>query len=59
MDIPGLEYSSDPAALASCDVTVRKSTFLLSNDDIYTLGHYSNDLMTIWNILVMANRCAR
>jgi hypothetical protein len=37
-----------------CDVIERRPTFVLSNDDIFNLGHYYNDVMGIWGMLTMA-----
>jgi hypothetical protein len=37
-----------------CDVVEHRPTFVLSNDDIFNLGHYYNDVMGIWGMLTMA-----
>lgn len=42
-----------------CDVYESRPTFILSNDDIYNLGHYMNDVMGIWNMVTLANRIPR
>jgi hypothetical protein len=39
---------------ADCDIVESRPTFVLSNDDIYNLGHYYNDVMGIWGMLAMA-----
>ena len=39
-----------------CDEFESRPTFILSNDDIYNLGHYMNDVMGIWNMFTLANR---
>lgn len=39
-----------------CDVTENRPTFVLSNDDIYNLGHYINDVMMVWNMVTLANK---
>lgn len=41
------------ASDTECDMTIRKPVFVLSNDDIYNLGHYINDVMAIWSMLTM------
>lgn len=38
-----------------CDVIENRPTFILSNDDIFNLGHYYNDVMGIWGMLTLAN----
>eukprot|EP01038_Epipyxis_sp_PR26KG_P009462 gene9462-12748_t len=39
-----------------CDYIETRPTFVLSNDDIFNLGHYINDVMNIWNMIVIANK---
>lgn len=39
-----------------CEIVESRPTFLLSNDDIFNLGHYYNDLMGMWNMVVLANK---
>ncbi len=39
-----------------CDVVETRPAFILSNDDIYNLGHYFNDVMGVWSMFVLANR---
>jgi hypothetical protein len=39
-----------------CDEMEERPTFLLSNDDIFNLGHYINDVMGIWSMFSMANQ---
>jgi hypothetical protein len=36
-----------------CDVYEDRPVLVLSNDDIFNIGHYINDVATIWNMLVM------
>jgi hypothetical protein len=62
-NIPGMEHLSGPVrqdfllpSRGYCDVVESRPTFILSNDDIFNLGHFSNDLMNIWNMLVLANK---
>lgn len=38
-----------------CDIYETRPTFVLSNDDIYNLGHYYNDVISIWNMIVLSN----
>ena len=45
--------------LSKCDIIETRPTFILSNDDIFNLGHYSNDVIGIWNMLVLANKNSR
>jgi hypothetical protein len=51
MNIP---FGSDPNL--KCDEEEIRPTFVLSNDDIYNLGHYYNDLVGIWALTVLAKR---
>eukprot|EP00597_Dinobryon_sp_UTEXLB2267_P004669 CAMPEP_0170068466 /NCGR_PEP_ID=MMETSP0019_2-20121128/7433_1 /TAXON_ID=98059 /ORGANISM="Dinobryon sp., Strain UTEXLB2267" /LENGTH=522 /DNA_ID=CAMNT_0010276123 /DNA_START=338 /DNA_END=1906 /DNA_ORIENTATION=+ len=58
--IPGLTHLSTDISFsfesdAQCDIVESRPSFVLSNDDIFNLGHYSNDLMNVWNMLVLAN----
>ena len=46
-DIPGRHHSRDEDIM-KCDAYENRPTFVVSNDDIYNLGHYYNDLMGIW-----------
>lgn len=39
---------------AECDLIEKRPTFVLSNDDIFNLGHYYNDVMGVWGMLVLA-----
>lgn len=58
-DIPGLfhyEQSETAAGPSSCDVTEERPVFVISNDDIFNLGHYMNDVMTVWNMLMLAKQ---
>lgn len=64
MDIPGLKLhtmSREQAVEANqqCHVFESRPVFLLSNDDIYNLGHYSDDLISMWHMLVLAGRDSR
>ncbi len=38
-----------------CDEIEERPTFVLSNDDIFNLGHYMNDVMGIWSMFSIAN----
>lgn len=57
-DVPGRELRDD-ATSGRCDETESRPTFVVSNDDIFNLGHYINDVMGVWAMLVMANRDSR
>lgn len=47
--------AADIAALeAQCDIVETRPTFVVSNDDIYNLGHYYNDVMGVWGMLTLA-----
>ena len=39
---------------SNCDIIETRPTFILSNDDIYNLGHYYNDLIGIWGMLTLS-----
>lgn len=47
---PGLKINPPSVAFSDgqCDLKEEDSVFLLSNDDIFNLGHYINDVMMIW-----------
>ena len=45
-----------PPKVAQCEVTEKRPTFIMSNDDIFNLGHYMNDIMAVWNMLMLANK---
>ena len=48
-----------PPAAAECDVHEKRPAFVMSNDDIYNLGHYMNDVMGVWCMLLLANKDSR
>ena len=54
-DIPGTIIDRT-GNIPKCDIYETKPTFIVSNDDIFNLGHYMNDVMSIWSMLVMSNR---
>lgn len=39
---------------AQCDIIETRPTFVLSNDDIFNLAHYFNDLMGVWGMLMLS-----
>jgi PIN domain nuclease of toxin-antitoxin system len=39
-----------------CRKMEKRPTFILANDDIFNLGHYMNDVMGIWSMLVLSNQ---
>jgi hypothetical protein len=41
------------AEATRCDEYEERPVFVLSNDDTGNIGHYMNDVATIWNMLVM------
>ena len=52
---PGEDKSQDIREMHSrCDIVETRPTFVLSNDDIYNLGHYYNDLMGVWGMLQLS-----
>jgi hypothetical protein len=58
LDIPALKHVTTlPNRLVDpgCSSIESRPTFVLSNDDIYNLGHYINDVMGIWSMAVLAN----
>lgn len=64
LEVEGLEYISIPDEKQRlftmedmhCDIVEERPTYILSNDDIYNLGHYINDVIGIWAMVVMSNR---
>jgi hypothetical protein len=42
-----------------CQTEESRSAFILSNDDIYNLGHYMNEVIGIWAMMVLANHDER
>lgn len=63
MAIPGLQQHimTRNQAIESnhCDVFESRPVFLLSNDDIYNLGHYSDDLISMWHMLALSGQDSR
>lgn len=47
--------TNSPKNKFGCDIVESRPTFVLSNDDIFNLGHYINDVMNIWNMIVLSN----
>lgn len=54
---PGLVYAQPhiPYDPTQCDSTEHRPTYILSNDDIFNLGHYMNDVLTVWQMVTMSN----
>lgn len=56
--IPGRVHvhipAGSPHSKQHCDETENRPVFVISNDDIYNLGHYMNDVMTVWHMLTLA-----
>ena len=46
----------EEASSSVCDYVEKRPTFVISNDDIYNLGHYINDVASVWNMAVLAGR---
>jgi hypothetical protein len=59
-EIPGKLHIPDEGRVydesKECDAVETRPTFVISNDDIYNLGHYINDVALVWNMAVLANR---
>lgn len=55
LDIPGMIIDKT-TNIPICDIYETRPTFVVSNDDIFNLGHYMNDVMSIWSMLVLSNR---
>lgn len=59
-EIPGKLHIPDEGRVydesRECDEVETRPTFVISNDDIYNLGHYINDVALVWNMAVLANR---
>lgn len=58
-DIPGFQHiqvdNNYDNIDMRCDIIEDKPTYILSNDDIFNLGHYINDVMMIWSMVVLSN----
>eukprot|EP01034_Spumella_vulgaris_P033020 gene33020-40751_t len=39
-----------------CDEVETRPTFISSNDDIYNMGHYFNDVVGMWSMLTLADK---
>lgn len=50
------QQQAPTVAHGECEVYESRPAFVLSNDDIYNLGHYINDVQGIWAMTVLANR---
>lgn len=58
LDVPGRAHIAQAEGQRTpthCKQEERRPTLILSNDDIYNLGHYMNDVVTMWSMAVMAN----
>ena len=63
-DIPGMHHINfddnmdDDIVLdfAQPDEVESRPTFIISNDDIFNLGHYMNDVMNVWQMAILAGR---
>ena len=59
-DVPGILHEHVGRTEADkdmrCDVTEKRPVFVISNDDIFNLGHYMNDVMTVWNMIALSKR---
>ena len=56
-ELPGLQHvdlAQGQSVSPACNSTETRPVFVMSNDDIYNLCHYFNDVMTVWSMLVMA-----
>lgn len=51
VDDPSLHYNE-----SRCDIVENRPTFITSNDDIFNLGHYINDVVSVWSMVVLANQ---
>ena len=60
-DIPGMAHvvqlrdRIDESA-EEYDSLERRPSFIISNDDIFNLGHYMNDVMNVWHMSLMAGK---
>ena len=55
LNIPG-DYINNVTLSKRCDIWEERPVFISSNDDIYNLGHFFEDLMTTWVMIVMSQR---
>ena len=39
-----------------CDIIETTPTFLTSNDDIFNLAHYINDVMDVWTMIMISGK---
>ena len=56
-NIPGRAHVDVPVGQTReqhCTTTETRPVFVMSNDDIYNLCHYFNDVMTVWNMVTLA-----
>jgi Glycosyltransferase 61 len=53
--IPGLLVTADSSKYA-CEVNEKRPSYILSNDDPWNLAHNMNDVIGLWNNLIMSNR---
>ena len=56
--LPGYKHietaSLNPKDIKDCTVWETRPTFVLSNDDVFNLSHYMNDVIMIWSMLILA-----
>jgi hypothetical protein len=43
----------------ACDAVEKRPTFVMSNDDMFNIGHYINDVMAVWAASVLASKNTR
>ena len=59
-DVPGILHEhvgrSEAHKDMRCDEIEKRPVFVISNDDIFNLGHYMNDVMTVWNMVTLSKR---
>ena len=60
-DIPGREHILQLSgrvdeSVEDYDILELRPTFIISNDDIFNLGHYMNDVMNVWHMSLMAGK---
>jgi len=62
-EIPGRVHVNVPEGQApadmGCDASESRPVFVMSNDDIFNLAHYMNDVMTVWGMLLLAKKDSR
>lgn len=55
---PAMKSNNIRKLESKCDVIETRPVFVNTNDDIFNLGHYSNDVVGVWGSVMLSGRSA-